>query len=120
FSYTVVVSTTGGVWCSTTVVVVYSDAGFELEDGALDSGASAVIRPDSVTEELLSLWFSRNALLASLSASSRYPWALAARSRASSSNARVPARSPEAAAASISSNVLANSTKASSEELNRL
>src|SRR5699024_8691234 len=119
-SYTVVVSTTVGVWCSTTVVVVVSVAGFELEDGALDFDASAVTRTVSVTVVGISLVFARDALLASLSQARRSAHARAVRSRASSSNARVPARSREAAAASISSNVLANSTKASSEELNKL
>ena len=61
FSYTVVVSTTVWVWCSTTVAVVVSVAGFELEDGALDFGASAVTRTVSVTVVVLSLLFARDA-----------------------------------------------------------
>src|SRR5699024_9971498 len=93
-----------------------------LGSGVCDFGEDSGARTVSVTVVVLAL-LARDALLASLaslSAARRSPCARAARLRASSNSARVPAKSPEAAAASISSKVLASSTKASSEELNRL
>src|SRR5699024_2455370 len=104
------------------LVVVVSVSGVALGSGVCDFGEVSGARTVSVTVVVLALLArdARLASLASLSAARRSPCARAARLRASSDSARVPAKSPDAAAAAISSKVLASSTKASSEELNRL
>src|SRR5699024_257717 len=118
----VVVSTTVSVYCSTTVVVTVSRSGDSLGSRVLVSGDGAGTSTVSVTVVVRAAEsrLAREALLALLSAACLSPWARYARFRASSSSARVHAKSPEAAAASSTYNVLASSTKASSEELNRL